>query len=86
MAVFEAMSCGFPVVAAYVLGVREVLATGKCGLLVPPNLPAEMARAIERILDNPEFARHFATGGSVYLGDDYSLRIQRRRRYGFICF
>lgn len=70
---FEAMSCGFPVVAAYVLGVREVLATGKCGLLVPPNQPGEKARAIERVPGYAEFARRMGVYARLYVETNHSV-------------
>jgi len=57
LALLEAMSCGRPVVASDVPGVREILAGGDCALLVPPAEPASMARAIERLLSDPAFAR-----------------------------
>ncbi|MGD6852597.1 MAG: glycosyltransferase family 4 protein [Candidatus Bathyarchaeia archaeon] len=41
----EAMASGLPVVATDVGGISEVL-TCRCGRLVPPNMPVEMAEAI----------------------------------------
>ncbi len=50
----EAMSCGTPVIASDLPGMRvPVLKTG-CGLLVPPASPGELAAALIAILDEPE--------------------------------
>jgi len=56
LSLLEAMSCGLPVVASDVPGVREILAGGECGIMVPPGQPAVMAQAIGRILAETEFA------------------------------
>lgn len=50
-----AMSMGVPVVASNIGGVSEIFADGAFGLLVG-NEPAEIARAMRRILDEPGLA------------------------------
>ncbi len=50
----EAMSCGTPVIASDLPGMRiPVLKTG-CGLLVPPASHVELAQALIAILEKPE--------------------------------
>jgi glycosyltransferase involved in cell wall biosynthesis len=56
LAMLEAMACGLPIVASDVPGVTEILAGTGCAFLVPQGMPAEMARAIKNVLDNPELA------------------------------
>jgi glycosyltransferase involved in cell wall biosynthesis len=53
LAVLEAMVCGLPVVATNVSSLPELVADGETGLLVPPDDPAALARAIERALADP---------------------------------
>lgn len=48
--VVEALSVGTPVVATAVGGVTEVVDDGGNGLLVPPNDPVALARAMSRLL------------------------------------
>ncbi len=48
----EAMSCGIPVVASNLPGVRSVVADGTTGLLVPPSDPTVLADALRRLLEN----------------------------------
>jgi glycosyltransferase involved in cell wall biosynthesis len=72
LALLEAMSCGVPVVASDVPGVREILATGDRGLLVPPGHPAEMAQAIERILSDADSASRMAANARQYVQTNHS--------------
>jgi glycosyltransferase involved in cell wall biosynthesis len=53
LAVLEAMVCGLPVVATNVSSLPELVTDGETGLLVPPDDPAALARAIERALGDP---------------------------------
>jgi len=53
----EAMACGVPVVAADVGAVREVVADGQTGFVVPPIDPGAMAAATLRLLDDPSLLR-----------------------------
>ena len=49
----EAMAMGLPVVSTTVAGVPELVEHGRTGLLVPERDPAALAKAIERLMDNP---------------------------------
>ncbi len=53
----EAMATGKPVVASDIPGYRTVVENGKDGYLVPPCAPEEIARAIIKILNNPQIAQ-----------------------------
>jgi glycosyltransferase involved in cell wall biosynthesis len=52
--VLEAMACGLPVVSTAVVGVVDCLRDGENGLLVEPGRPADLAAAIDRLLEDPE--------------------------------
>lgn len=64
-AVIEAMSCGKPVVATDVGGVREALEG--CGVLVPPRRPEEFAASLVTLLRDPS--------GRVEMGQDARNRV-----------
>jgi glycosyltransferase involved in cell wall biosynthesis len=53
----EAAACARPLIATDVPGCREVITDGVDGLLVPARDAAALARAIARLLDDPELAR-----------------------------
>jgi len=61
MSVLEAMSLGVPVVASNRGSLPEVI--GDAGSLVDPDQPADLARAIARILDDEGFAAACAEKG-----------------------
>jgi len=49
----EAMACGTAVAGSRTGGIPEVVADGETGLLVPPDDPAELARALNTLLADP---------------------------------
>ena len=54
--VLESMAHGIPVVASDLPAVREIIETDLEGVLVPPDRPADLARALRLLLDYPERA------------------------------
>lgn len=52
----EAMALGRPVIAGRVGGLKEIIEHERTGLLVDPTQPSDIASAIKRIADSPEFA------------------------------
>lgn len=62
-ALVEAMAAGRPVVASRVGGIPELVRDGTDGLLVPPDDPAELAKAITRVLANPVLAAELGASG-----------------------
>jgi glycosyltransferase involved in cell wall biosynthesis len=53
----EAMACGTPVVAARAGALPELLGVGGGGVLVPPEDPEALAKAIASLLEQPEARR-----------------------------
>ncbi len=62
LVLLEAMAADLPIVATAVGGVPEVLADG-AGDLVPYGEPAELARALERVVSDDAHARALVTAG-----------------------
>lgn len=62
LALVEAMARGCPVIASNVASLPEIVEPGQSGLLVPPNDPVALSRAIERLRDDPELWRRTSTG------------------------
>jgi colanic acid/amylovoran biosynthesis glycosyltransferase len=56
----EAMATGAPCVASDVTGIPEIVRDGETGLLVAERSPAQLAAAIERVLNAPDLGEKFA--------------------------
>lgn len=59
----EAAACGLPVVAGDAGGVRDAVADGETGILVDGRDAEATARAVLRLLDDPEAAREMGARG-----------------------
>lgn len=57
----EAASCGTPVVAASVGGLRSIVDDGQTGFLMTTREPLAYAAAIDKILSDPHFAAQLST-------------------------
>lgn len=68
----EAMACETPVVASAVGGIKEVVVPGKTGILVEPGQPAQIASAVNQILQNREKARTMGVNGRKRVEDYFS--------------
>jgi glycosyltransferase involved in cell wall biosynthesis len=63
LALLEAMAVGVPVVATDVGGVSEVIRNDTEGVLVPPEDPAALARAVSTTLSDPDRRRSLSQNG-----------------------
>jgi glycosyltransferase involved in cell wall biosynthesis len=61
--VLDAMAAGVPVVATRAGGIPEIVEHERSGLLVPVGDPDAIAAAVDRLLDDPDLARHLAAAG-----------------------
>lgn len=59
----EAMAAKVPVIGTRVGGIPEIIDHGINGLLVEPNNPQELAKAVIQILSEPELASQFQRAG-----------------------
>jgi glycosyltransferase involved in cell wall biosynthesis len=68
----EAMACSTPVVASDVGGLQYTVVPEKTGLLAPPQDVPAFAAAIDRILQNPEWAQKLGKGGRKRVESKFS--------------
>lgn len=54
VAILEALACGLPVVATRVGGIGDAVIDGENGVLVSPRRPDELARAVMRLVEDPD--------------------------------
>ena len=71
-AIVEAMGAGLPVVATTVNAVPDVVIAGETGLLVPPERPDLLGRAIGHLIDHPAEAARLGAAGRDRLGAELS--------------
>ncbi len=81
--VLEAWAQGVPVVSTQSEGPTELIVEGSSGLLVPIDDEAEMAAAIQRLLDRPELRERLVNGGHLAYDRDFSRDsvVERYRRF-----
>jgi glycosyltransferase involved in cell wall biosynthesis len=63
IAFLEAMASGLPIVACRIAAVPEVIPDGEAGLLVQPDDPKALARALIRLLKDPPLQRRMGEAG-----------------------
>jgi glycosyltransferase involved in cell wall biosynthesis len=69
----EAMACGLPVVATAVGGIPEQIVDGVTGILVPPNHPKRMSKAIDLLLTNEELHKKISESSIIHVRNHFSL-------------
>lgn len=72
LVVLEAMASGKAVIASRLPGVSSVVRDQETGLLVPPNDPAALAKAIVHMLVNPSLCRGYGERGRAVAVSEYS--------------
>jgi glycosyltransferase involved in cell wall biosynthesis len=79
-AVLEAMALGIPAVASDVGGIHDVVKHEVTGLLVPPEDPGALARALDRLFGDPELwerlAREARAATAPYGWEDHLERLE----------
>jgi glycosyltransferase involved in cell wall biosynthesis len=71
-ALIEAVEAGVPIVATAVNALPDIVVPGETGLLVSPQDPRSLARAIRYMLDDPAEGARMAAAARVRVGDHYT--------------
>jgi glycosyltransferase involved in cell wall biosynthesis len=73
MALVEAQSCGVPVIAHDLEGMREVVADGVTGYLIPPGDVGELTKRLEQLLDDPDLRNRFGNAGAKMVRERFGI-------------
>jgi len=69
----EAMACARPIVTTDMPGCRDVIREEKNGILIKPKNAADLAGALELLLNNPSLCQKMGREGRLIAEKDYSL-------------
>jgi glycosyltransferase involved in cell wall biosynthesis len=70
----EAAACGLPIISTPVSGIPELVADRVSGLIVPPQKPAALARAIELILHSLELRERLRVNARKRVEETFNVR------------
>ena len=75
-AMLEGLACGLPAIASASGAIPEVITHRENGLLVPPDVPGEWARAIDDLAEHPEERRRMGERARERVVEAYGLARQ----------
>jgi glycosyltransferase involved in cell wall biosynthesis len=78
---FQIMAMGKPVIATEVGGIPEIVTSGVNGVLIPPEDPAALAKAMIQTLGDPESARRLGEGGRRLVEQEYTVEKMAEKVY-----
>jgi glycosyltransferase involved in cell wall biosynthesis len=79
MVLAEGMACGAVAVGSRIGGIPNVIEDGKSGVLVTPGDAQDLARAINRLLDNSALRERLAKHGATRVKEHFSLESMVRQ-------
>jgi glycosyltransferase involved in cell wall biosynthesis len=71
--VLEAMAAGTPVIASRIPGTIEVIADGETGLLFEPKRSSDLARKVQRLIEEPELGPRLAANARRVVGEKFTV-------------
>jgi len=71
---FETLACGIPVIVSDLPGQADLVRAGRCGLVIPGNDPAALARAVAQLAAAPDEAREMGRRGAALVRAEHSWR------------
>ena len=82
---FETLSCGVPAIVTDFSGQRDVIQEHDCGIVVPPENPAAIARAVASLYIQPERRREMGLRGRRAVEQGFSWQHQAEATEEIIC-
>ena len=75
VAIMEALACACATVVSDYPGARDIIEDGKNGLLIKQRAPAQIAEAVNFLLDNPESRKQFGDEGRLGVQQNYDWQV-----------
>jgi len=79
VALMEALAAGLPVIASCLSGIPELVRDGETGVLAAPGDAADLARAFERVLADPEATLARAHAGRALIEREFDIERSAER-------
>jgi len=79
IAIMEAMACGVCPIVTNAGGCVELVRHGRDGLVVPPENPAALARAIRHLYQHPEYRRRLAESARHRIASEFAIEAWSER-------
>lgn len=79
LVVTEALAFKKPVVGSKVGGISDIITHGYNGLLIPSNDPEELAKTVNFLLANPEYAAKLGENGRKVVEEKFSFEVVSKR-------
>jgi glycosyltransferase involved in cell wall biosynthesis len=80
---FQIMAMGKPIIATEVGGIPEIVTSGETGVLIPPEDPAALAKAIVQVLGDPGSARRLGGKAAGWWKRNIQWKKWPKRYIGF---
>lgn len=77
---YESMACGVPVICTDTPGQAEYVRAEDAGIVVPPEVPGAIARAVAQLAADPDAARAMGARGRKAVEERYSWRARALQR------
>lgn len=78
---FEYMAAGLPVVVSDLPTIRPIVEACKCGILIDPERPEEIAAGINQLLENPEEAEAMGQRGLAAVQNEYNWGTESKKLF-----
>lgn len=76
---YEYLACGKPVIASNITGLSDLLEKANAGIVVSPENPQELAKAICELLKNDQLREQFGENGHTYVSQNHSWTIVAKK-------
>jgi glycosyltransferase involved in cell wall biosynthesis len=76
---FDYMLVGLPVIASHFPLYRQIVEPNRCGILVDPSKPDQIARAMEYLIERPQEAREMGERGRRAVLEEYNWEKESER-------